>query len=932
MAFCHFIKVALLCATLFSTLQLCVGFGYPDLMAMNATCPPKDTCKITRQVPSLDESSSWKYRNCFCDDLCAKHGDCCLDAHLYVAEEQRKNVNSYECVTLTQFGSLYMIGQCIPGWKDEAIAEQCTAPIEKGSDPFREMPVTSLETYVTYKNYYCASCNNDTSSYEIWRPRLECPTLEQYQKVHRNLSTEFVSKELVYKDTNWGLHVHDEGSYVFHNCYIYPVMPETVTHMVRPCEKEVVKTCPSTWTDEVVNNLCSSYTAIRYMFDIPYKNIHCALCNDVQLEDTHCMNRVFFRDFFSDSFNNQSFAMLMDFKDRRGGNIVGSTSTCQLGEVFDPFFKKCRKVICGRSNQEYRFGRCVDMALPKLVTEGTTTPISTLGTQSPIVNNTIVPVPEKSGTSAISLLDESNSENATILDSTISRLEEGNNETTLPLDGTTSQFDEGNDKSASILDGTISPDLNNSNSSVLEGKVSSNANDSESISSPIDNTTFSVDSTAKPLLQGSNEGVEVKKVSLDANKSGETVVVPPVANDSDNNSIGNLTFSGRESNNGNTPAKFLPCEKFFLPNEEYVLAENGTVEVEKYKRTYEANEYELSEGGILVCIIQMETEKFSRVMGWVTLGGLGLSCVCLMLHLIAFLVVPELRNLSGKNLSSLCLVLLGAFSTFILSTFGEPGGRECFILAISMYYFFLSSFCWVNIMAFDVWRTLSLATTELRVSAGGQCCKFMVYAVYGWLFPAAAVIGVLLLDIMKPEFLPAEYYPAFGEYWCWFGHRKALLVFFAAPLMTIMVLNIMLFILSARIIANTMESTAKMTSCAPYQSQFKLYMRLALLMGLTWISGIVAGYLQVEAIWYIFVLLNTLQGVFIFLAFTCTRKVWHTVSCGCFKRLRKNRSWACRSHSTSKQGLQSTNSNTSNLSQTIPSPTHFSANAQMSSS
>jgi hypothetical protein len=30
-------------------------------------------------------------------------------------------------------------------------------------------------------------------------------------------------------------------------------------------------------------------------------------------------------------------------------------------------------------------------------------------------------------------------------------------------------------------------------------------------------------------------------------------------------------------------------------------------------------------------------------------------------------------------------------------------------------------------------------------------------------------------------------------------------------------------------------------------------------------------------VWYVFVILNALQGLFIFLAFTCTRKVWRSL-------------------------------------------------------
>ena len=49
--------------------------------------------------------------------------------------------------------------------------------------------------------------------------------------------------------------------------------------------------------------------------------------------------------------------------------------------------------------------------------------------------------------------------------------------------------------------------------------------------------------------------------------------------------------------------------------------------------------------------------------------------------------------------------------------------------------------------------------------------------------------------------------------------------------------------------------------------------RLAVIMGLTWITGLAAGFVDLEPVWYVFVGLNTLQGLFIFVAFTCNKKV-----------------------------------------------------------
>ena len=57
-------------------------------------------------------------------------------------------------------------------------------------------------------------------------------------------------------------------------------------------------------------------------------------------------------------------------------------------------------------------------------------------------------------------------------------------------------------------------------------------------------------------------------------------------------------------------------------------------------------------------------------------------------------------------------------------------------------------------------------------------------------------------------------------------------------------------------------------------SQFCIcFHRLAVIMGLTWITGLAAGFVDLEPVWYVFVGLNTLQGLFIFVAFTCNKKV-----------------------------------------------------------
>ncbi|KAJ9575430.1 hypothetical protein L9F63_025620, partial [Diploptera punctata] len=53
-------------------------------------------------------------------------------------------------------------------------------------------------------------------------------------------------------------------------------------------------------------------------------------------------------------------------------------------------------------------------------------------------------------------------------------------------------------------------------------------------------------------------------------------------------------------------------------------------------------------------------------------------------------------------------------------------------------------------MAFDVWRTLRLATSELRVSAGKQWRKFVVYSSWSWIVPAIFVLSAIATDNAPP--------------------------------------------------------------------------------------------------------------------------------------------------------------------------------------
>lgn len=72
-----------------------------------------------------------------------------------------------------------------------------------------------------------------------------------------------------------------------------------------------------------------------------------------------------------------------------------------------------------------------------------------------------------------------------------------------------------------------------------------------------------------------------------------------------------------------------------------------------------------------------------------------------------------------------------------------------------------------------------------------------------------------------------------------------------------MVLNFVFFMSSAFMICKTTVASSIKSSST--HRDYKLFVRLAILVGLTWIVGFIADYLNLNAVWYIFVALNAFQ-------------------------------------------------------------------------
>lgn len=100
--------------------------------------------------------------------------------------------------------------------------------------------MTSLNSGFTYKNYFCAVCNDDSIDVQFWRPRLECPTLTSYSNRFHNLTKKFIEDSLIMNEVGrWGINIDTSGVKVFHECNIDPAVPDALNHLIRSCSGKI---------------------------------------------------------------------------------------------------------------------------------------------------------------------------------------------------------------------------------------------------------------------------------------------------------------------------------------------------------------------------------------------------------------------------------------------------------------------------------------------------------------------------------------------------------------------------------------------------------------------------------------------------------------------------------------------------------------------
>ncbi|CAL4069890.1 unnamed protein product [Meganyctiphanes norvegica] len=270
--------------------------------------------------------------------------------------------------------------------------------------------------------------------------------------------------------------------------------------------------------------------------------------------------------------------------------------------------------------------------------------------------------------------------------------------------------------------------------------------------------------------------------------------------------------------------------------------------------------------------LSLESSDNSTWKYWLITTLAGLASLFLLIYLILFLIKPDSKKLSNKVLASFSLGLFAVnFLGLFLPYVDNISDTVCFVSGASMYYISLCRYCWMNLMAFDVWRAMRLSTSKLRRSTGSQRRRFYAYCACGWCLPLPAFIGMISLQFAHSETLPKDMIPFSWDpsekQHCNLFNVKLLSIFYYGPIAVSFLLNIVFFSLTAQVMYNAKKGAINSTN-SELTIQFKMYIRLAVLLGVVCICFLVMGKSHVyDEVHIVVAFLNFVQATAILICF-----------------------------------------------------------------
>ncbi|XP_068752097.1 uncharacterized protein [Montipora capricornis] len=243
-------------------------------------------------------------------------------------------------------------------------------------------------------------------------------------------------------------------------------------------------------------------------------------------------------------------------------------------------------------------------------------------------------------------------------------------------------------------------------------------------------------------------------------------------------------------------------------------------------------------------------EAHHRALEIISVAGCSVSLIAVLVTIaVSLMFWRAIKSPRAKVILNLCIAIALSCIFVITEGFARENKVGCTVVAALLHYFLLAMFSWM------LCEGVLLYILLVKVLGGGAEEKVKYFYIFGWGFPAI-VVAISLAATQTVGYGTAHA--------CWLDVSSWLIWAFIAPVICIILVNIVVFILAIRKMMGTKHAQSK-TQIEKVKAGIKASAVVLPLLGITWLFGLLAFNSATIAFKYIFAIVNSLQGFMIFI-------------------------------------------------------------------
>ncbi|XP_078387315.1 adhesion G protein-coupled receptor E3-like [Cetorhinus maximus] len=342
------------------------------------------------------------------------------------------------------------------------------------------------------------------------------------------------------------------------------------------------------------------------------------------------------------------------------------------------------------------------------------------------------------------------------------------------------------------------------------------------------------------LMDGTDLEMENKKYGKEYLQLNSDVLTAMVT--SSNKTQQNTTFTIK-NNQVDDVEDYTIC--VYLDEKNNMWSTSGCTKVSSNRTHTVCNSKHLSSFAVLVALYTVEGPGLTAI----TYIGIITSLVSLFIAIVTFIMCRAIHSTRTALHTELCMCLFVAELLFLIGLSATGNKAVCATIAGILHYLFLACFMWMLLEGIQLY--LMVVKVFLSQSLQGKYTHPVAYGI-------PAIIVVISAASNPSGYGTREY--------CWLSMERGFRWSFVGPLCVICLVNLVFLILT---LWKLVQKFYTINSDLSYLQRVRMFIVTAfaqlVLLGSTWILGVFHYQQRTVALAYIFTIINSFQGMFIFL-------------------------------------------------------------------